>query len=231
MNNLSWFKFCPSKWAMGRTRKLSSDQRDEYLDLCCAYWISECKMSEETMRENTDIYDFFEAKGLVCDDGITWLNEQYDKLNNTRQKRREAGAKGGKAKAKKVVANAKQVLSNSQANPKQIVADRKEEIEEKEKKEEIEENFCVFWDLYDKKVDRAKCFQKWKRLKEIDRAEILFNVRPYVLANPETQYRKNPLTYLNGRCWEDEIIENQKTKQNGFHIEISEEGLENFLNG
>jgi hypothetical protein len=56
-------------------------------------------------------------------------------------------------------------------------------------------------------------------------------VRPYVLANPETQYRKNPLTYLNGRCWEDEIIEQQKTKQNGFHIEISEEGLENFLNG
>ena len=128
MNNLSWFKFCPSKWAMGRTRKLSSEQRDEYLDLCCAYWISECQMNEDTMRENTDLYDFFESKGLVCDDGITWLNKQYDKLNDTRQKRRDDGEKGGKEKAKKSVANVRQGRSTRQANSKHILADRKEEI-------------------------------------------------------------------------------------------------------
>jgi hypothetical protein len=98
-------------------------------------------------------------------------------------------------------------------------------------KERMRDNFETFWDLYQKKIDRAKCFKKFSKLKEKEQDAILLNVRPYVLANPETQYRKNPLTYLNGRCWEDEIIENQKTKQNGFHIEISEEGLENFLNG
>ena len=137
MEQLSWFKFCPAKWAMGKTRKLSPEQRDEYLDLCCAYWISDCLMSEETMRENSELCDFFTSKGLISDEGITWLNNQFDKLNDTREKRRLAGAKGGKAKAKRPKANAKQVLSNSQANPKQKQAERKkEEIEEKERKKE-----------------------------------------------------------------------------------------------
>lgn len=26
----------------------------------------------------------------------------------------------------------------------------------------------------------------------------------YVAATPERRYRKNPLTYLNGKCWQDE---------------------------
>ena len=171
MNQLSWFKFCPSKWAMGRTRKLSPEDRDEYLDLCCAYWIADCQMDEETMQENSDRYSYFVSKGLVQEDGIQWLNDQFDKLNDTREKRRKAGAKGGKAKASKVVANAKQVLSNSQAKPKQILADRREEIEEKEKIDRREEikypylgsQILRFWDLWKDYRDKEHKF-KYKSL-------------------------------------------------------------------
>jgi hypothetical protein len=27
----------------------------------------------------------------------------------------------------------------------------------------------------------------------------------YIASTPNTQYRKNPLTWLNGKCWNDEI--------------------------
>lgn len=39
------------------------------------------------------------------------------------------------------------------------------------------------------------------------------NVHAYVAANNVKQYRKNPLTYLNGECWLDEIVTSQPTNK------------------
>lgn len=69
----------------------------------------------------------------------------------------------------------------------------------------ILEKFNVFWDSYQKKIDRYKCEQKWKKLKPEEVKAILVNVPLYVKKHPDEKFRKNPLTYLNGRCWEDEI--------------------------
>ncbi len=221
---------------MGRTRKLSPEQRDEYLDLCCAYWIADCAMSEETMKENSDLYEFFTSKGLVSDEGITWLNEQFDKLNDTREKRRLAGAKGGKAKANKPLANAKQMLSNSQANTKQILAEEKEEKERREEKErnmfDDEDDFSFFWDAYGKKTGRTPTHQKWKRLPKKDKEEILSKVIEYAAQFSDKQFQPNPLTFLNQRRWEDEIQEPQKTKPNekGFNPTIDQERVNDWLN-
>lgn len=67
--------------------------------------------------------------------------------------------------------------------------------------------FREFWDLYDKKVDRAKCERKWKRITEKQKNKI-FEVLPnYIKQTPDKQYRKNPHTWLNGQCWEDEDIQ------------------------
>lgn len=103
-------------------------------------------------------------------------------------------------------------------------------LKDNAQKERSRDNFEVFWDLYQKKIDRSKCFAKFSKLKPKEQDAILLNVQDYVQANPETQYRKNPLTYLNGRCWEDDIIIHQKRK-NEFGIEFTEEGLRNFLEG
>lgn len=69
--------------------------------------------------------------------------------------------------------------------------------------------FDDFWNAYGKKVDTAKCKAKWKKLTTEQHKEIMANVFDYVAANSDKQYRKNPLTYLNGQCWLDEIIERQ----------------------
>lgn len=65
--------------------------------------------------------------------------------------------------------------------------------------------FDEFWNAYGKKVDTAKCKSKWLKLSHEQHTEIMANVFDYVAANSDKQYRKNPLTYLNGKCWLDEI--------------------------
>ena len=74
--------------------------------------------------------------------------------------------------------------------------------------------FDEFWEAYDKKIDRAKCLAKWEKLTAQQHQEIMSNVHAYVAANNVKQYRKNPLTYLNGECWLDEIITQQPARNN-----------------
>lgn len=66
--------------------------------------------------------------------------------------------------------------------------------------------FAEFWTMYGKKVERAKCMRKYAAISESDRAEIRKRLPAYVAATPDVQFRKNPQTYLNGRCWMDEDL-------------------------
>ena len=74
--------------------------------------------------------------------------------------------------------------------------------------------FDEFWNAYGKKVDTAKCKSKWLKLTHEQHTEIMANVFDYVAANSDKQYRKNPLTYLNGQCWLDEIVVRQPQQTN-----------------
>ena len=73
------------------------------------------------------------------------------------------------------------------------------------------EEFDYFWSYYDKKKDKTKCQKKWLTLSTTDKAKIFETVQDYVKENSEVKYRKNPLTYLNGECWNDEIIKSKIT--------------------
>jgi hypothetical protein len=66
--------------------------------------------------------------------------------------------------------------------------------------------FDVFWDLYGKKEDTKKCRLKWASLSDEDKTMALARVPAYVKSKPVRQYRKNPLTWLNGECWNDEDL-------------------------
>lgn len=67
-------------------------------------------------------------------------------------------------------------------------------------------DFERFWDLYGKKKDRAKCELKFNKLDKSEIDKIFDTLPDYINSTPDIQFRKNPLTYLNGQCWEDEII-------------------------
>jgi uncharacterized protein YktA (UPF0223 family) len=68
------------------------------------------------------------------------------------------------------------------------------------------ELFDRFWNIYDKKTSRDKCLTKFKKLKPEEMEKIFSTIEKYIESTPDKQYRKNPETYLNNKCWNDEII-------------------------
>jgi len=71
--------------------------------------------------------------------------------------------------------------------------------------------FNEFWDMYDKKVNREKSENKYKKLTLEEKQKIFETLPDYVLSTPDKKFRKNPDTYLNNKSWKDEII-----KKNSF---------------
>ena len=74
--------------------------------------------------------------------------------------------------------------------------------------------FDQFWNLYDKKIGKDKCENKWKNISEDERQKIIDHVPKYKIAQPEKQFRKNPETYLNNKSWNDEIIKTDESRNN-----------------
>jgi hypothetical protein len=67
-------------------------------------------------------------------------------------------------------------------------------------------SFEQFWNMYDKKLGREICDKKYKKLNETERQKIKEHLPKYCLSTPDKQYRKNPITYLNQKCWNDDVL-------------------------
>lgn len=74
----------------------------------------------------------------------------------------------------------------------------------KETRKQINIDFDVFWNAYDKKVDRTKAEKKWSSLTDSQRELAIADIPKYLASLRDRQFQKNPLTYLNGECWKDE---------------------------
>ena len=102
----------------------------------------------------------------------------------------------------------------------------KNNTNKKEKTNDSE--FETFWDLYNKKVDKEKCIRKWRKLKVTEKISVFENLNSYLKATPDIKYRKNPLTWLNGKNWEDETI--QPTQQQPNKAEEQARIVEQAIN-
>jgi len=136
-----------------------------------------------------------------------------EKYIKTCERRAIAGSKGGKQK----VANAskcKQEIANvADSNNKNK---NKTNNKSDSNKEDTPDRFAEFWDLYGKKSDSSKCKAKFSKMSKSD-IELIFEKLPaYVKSTPDKQYRKNPITWLNGKCWNDEIMQ-QSGNSNSIH--------------
>jgi hypothetical protein len=61
--------------------------------------------------------------------------------------------------------------------------------------------------MYDKKRgDKEKVSKRWKLLTQKDKEAIMDYLPAYLLSTPDKQFRKDPLTFLNNKSWNDEII-------------------------
>ena len=97
---------------------------------------------------------------------------------------------------------------------------KEEQEQEEEKEKEVNIPFDIFWNLYDKKIEKDKCESKWNKLTNKDREDIINHIPKYKLATPDKQYRKNPETYFNNKTWRDEIIIPHSQTQNQTNINL-----------
>lgn len=119
---------------------------------------------------------------------------------------KEAGKKSGEARRTKMNQN-EPIGSNTNQNEHVTVT-----VTDTVTDTVINISFDVFWNLYDKKFDRPKCAQKWLRLSDEERESIIQYLPNYKLSQPDKKYRKNPLTFLNNKSWENEIINSSAPK-------------------
>ena len=88
----------------------------------------------------------------------------------------------------------------------------------KEYKEEKEINnkldFIIFWDTYNKKVgDKTKCQKIWDKLSLDTQKQIIDSLPLFISQSSDKQFQPHPLTYLNQKRWNDEIIKKDSTSK------------------
>lgn len=88
----------------------------------------------------------------------------------------------------------------------QLLLSTNEQSTKLKSKEDKERLFESFWNLYDKKVEKDACKKKFLKLDLPVIEKILQVVPNYVSTTPDKQYRKNPETWINNKCWDDELI-------------------------
>lgn len=129
-------------------------------------------------------------------------------------KRYENGCKGGRKKANQ---NQNKTESEPNRNQSETYNDKckydicnndtkeRESSKDNSLKKDSDSEFEKFWNLYDKKNNKAKVKAKFERLSKADKAKIFETLQTYLDNTPDKQFRKDPMTYLNNRTWEDEI--------------------------
>ena len=90
------------------------------------------------------------------------------------------------------------------------------------KKDSLNVCFDEFWKIYKKKVEKAKCMEKWNKLKESDRELIIKHIPIYEKSLSDIKYLKNPMTYLNSKMWLDDFEEVKVKKDNSLKIKETE---------
>lgn len=109
-------------------------------------------------------------------------------------------------------------ITNNQQQLKNVKKDNKEKKENNNKNTLVcDEQFESFWQMYDKKVDRENCIKKWIKISGTEKELIFKNLPAYINSTSEKKYRKNPLTWLNGKCWNDDIID-KKTENKSNEV-------------
>jgi len=96
MAYLSWFKFTPSDWIMGKIQRTSEVTQARFMRLICLYWNKHCILSYEDAEIEIDKehLDILISKKIIKVENdfimIEFLNEQLGTISETSEKRKKA---------------------------------------------------------------------------------------------------------------------------------------------
>ncbi|GEO03369.1 hypothetical protein AAE02nite_10330 [Adhaeribacter aerolatus] len=68
-----------------------------------------------------------------------------------------------------------------------------------------ENDFHKFWNAYNKKVGKKKCQDFWNKLSDVTKEKIIKALPAYINKTPDINFRKDPLTWLRGEHWQDDL--------------------------
>lgn len=201
----AWLKVVFKCWKNGG--KFATNQES----LCNLWKVSPQKFASILLELKTNNICDFEPRG---DGSIVFVSRRLVREAEISLKRASSGSKGGS----KTQAKLKQNPDSDNDNEVDI------EVENTNKTGvqislpiDIGPTFEIFWDTYDKKVDRVACEKKWDKISVRDRDSIMQHLIKYIPATADDkQFRKHPATYLNNRSWENEIILSTNGKNGGL---------------
>jgi uncharacterized protein YdaU (DUF1376 family) len=141
------------------------------------------------------------------------------------EKNRRNGKLGGRPKTnKQAIKNPVGYQSDANGNP--VVTHSKPNQEPKTKNQEPRDiytpEFEEFWSWYPSKTGKGEAFRSWKKINPDVRLRAIITVAvgAYKLSKRVKEgFVKNPATWLNQRCWEDEFAE-QQAEANKFAGDI-----------
>ena len=164
-----------------------------------------------------------------CEDEIATYQHNAE-VNRTN------GKLGGRPKKTQSVTDGLPTETESKPNEKATINHKPETINQepltnKKLKPNAEalDGFSEFWAIYDKKVEKPQAEKSWKRIKpSIELQLTIYDAaRKYVQSTPDKKYRKNPSTWLNHHCWNDEVITETQQKKVGFFGQLAMTGGSN----
>jgi uncharacterized protein YdaU (DUF1376 family) len=208
------FLFYSSDWLTG-CQFMSMNERGEYITLLAAQHQNghlDPKRLGFLLGYGWDmVSDIVKSKFVLDENGLIYnerLEAEAEKRSQYADKQRNNGMKGGRPKKDENPKETQTITQLiTQSKPKNNPTENENENVNRVR---IEDNkkvwFDVFWEKYNKKQDSKKCLDKWLKLSDNEINAALDKVAAYVHSTPDVTYRKNPLTWLNGKCWEDEII-------------------------
>jgi hypothetical protein len=221
MKQISWFKFCPADWMMGRISRQPAEVQVAFIRLCCVYWNAECEMSTDHAELEADGHlERLLQTRLVESNGpsvfIKFLDIQWEEANLHRTKMSQAGKRSAERRSSKVEENPTKVepMLNLPSTKVEPVFNREEERREEKKRGE---NTCVlfdqFWNLYPRKTSKQSASKAFAKLKDEDQQAAINNIARLYAETP-VQFVPHAATYLNQGRWEDQAIARTNTFAN-----------------
>jgi hypothetical protein len=218
MKQISWFKFCPADWMMGRISRQPAEVQVAFIRLCCVYWNAECEMSTDHAELEADGHlERLLQTRLVESNGpsvfIKFLDIQWEEANLHRTKMSQAGKRSAERRSSKVEENPTKVepMLNLPSTKVEPVFNREEERREEKKRGE---NTCVlfdqFWNLYPRKTSKQSASKAFAKLKDEDQQAAINNISRLYAETP-VQFVPHAATYLNQGRWEDQVIPRNAT--------------------
>jgi uncharacterized protein YdaU (DUF1376 family) len=200
------------------TFTMSNEQVGMYIRLLCLQH-QKGKLTEKDMLSICRAYDVEIWSKFKNEDGAFYNERMYNETIR-RQKFSESRRNNAKSPKNESTSKAYAKHMETETENETITINRT-----KAKIEILDPKFEEWWLWYDYKVSKDKAKKSWNKLNENEKDLALQSVQDYVQSTPDKTYRKHPTTYLNQKCFNDEIINRNTTSQSRIAPKVTPQQL------